>query len=155
MEGKVIALSDINNLKEELNELNQEYLFLFEKLEDLKKDREYYENLYMNRLGSLIYMKLEKEIEYRRLKMKLALIIKNKNKGEEVNINDIDKILQKELIDFYKELNNMSHKLKESQEFFKCPTLSYEEKMELWLKVKEAYENNDLVTLIILYKRVN
>lgn len=41
MSDIVISLTDIQELKEELNTLNEEYLKLYEKMEDLKKEKEY------------------------------------------------------------------------------------------------------------------
>lgn len=172
----VVSLTDIQKLKEELNTLNEEYLKLYEKMVDLKKGKEYFESLYMCKLGALIFLRFENEIKYRRLKKKLALIVKSKNKGEEINIKEIEAALEEELAEFYKNLEELRNNLKNSREFFELPSLTdeevkkvkeifrslakilhpdvnrglNEEQMELWLKVKEAYENNDLITLIIL-----
>jgi hypothetical protein len=172
----VISLSDIQKLKEELNTLNEEYIKLYEKKEDLKKEKEYFESLYMCKLGTLIFLRFENEIKYRRLKKKLVLIIKSKNKGEEIDIEEIDRALEEELAEFYRNLEELRDNLKNSREFLELPILTEEEvnkikeifrslakilhpdvnknlneeMMELWLKVKEAYENNDLMTLIIL-----
>ncbi len=176
MSDIVISLTDIQKLKEELNTLNEEYLKLYEKMEDLKKGKEYLESLYMCKLGALIFLRFENEIKYRRLKKKLALIVKSKNKGEEINIEEIEAALEEELAEFYKNLEELRNNLKNSREFLELPSLTdeevknvkeifrslakilhpdvnrglNEEMMELWLKVKEAYENNDLITLIIL-----
>lgn len=176
MSDIVVSLTDIQKLKEELNTLNEEYLKLYEKMEDLKKEKEYFESLYMCKLGALIFLRFENEIKYRRLKKKLSLIVKSKNKGEEINIEEIEAALEEELAEFYKNLEELRNNLKNSQEFLELPTLTEEEvkkvkeifrglakilhpdvnrglseeMMELWLKVKEAYENNDLITLIIL-----
>ncbi|WP_346917375.1 hypothetical protein [Clostridium sp.] len=176
MSDIVISLTDIQKLKEELNTLNDEYLKLYEKMEDLKKEKEYFESLYMCKFGALIFLRFKNEIKYRWLKKKLALIVKSKNKGEEINIEEIESVLEKELEEFYRNLDELRNNLKSSQEFLELPTLTEEEvkkvkeifrnlakilhpdvnknlneeMMELWLKVKEAYENNDLMTLIIL-----
>jgi len=176
MSDIVISLTDIQKLKEELNTLNEEYIKLYEKMEDLKKEKEYFESIYMCKLGALIFLRFENEIKYRRLKKKLILIVKSKNKGEEINIEEIEATLEEELEGFYKNLEELRNNLKNSQEFLELPTLTEEEvkkvkeifrslakilhpdvnknlneeMMELWLKVKEAYENNDLMILIIL-----
>ncbi|WP_346935509.1 hypothetical protein [Clostridium sp.] len=176
MSDIVISLTDIQKLKEELNTLNEEYLKLYEKMEGLKKEKEYFESLYMCKLGALIFLRFENEIKYRRLKKKLVLIIKSKNKGEEINIEEIERVLEEELEQFYRDLEELRNNLKNSRAFLELPTLTDEEvkkvkeifrslakilhpdvnkglnedMMELWLKVKEAYENNDLMTLIIL-----
>lgn len=176
MSDIVISLTDIQKLKEELNALNEEYIKLYEKMEDLKKEKEYFESLYMSKLGALIFLRLENEIKYRKLKKKLILIIKSKNKGEEINIEEIERVLEEELEEFYQRLEELRDNLKDSREFLELPRLTEEElkkvkeifrtlakilhpdvnkdlneeMIELWLKVKEAYENNDLMTLIIL-----
>lgn len=176
MSDLIISLTDIQRLKEELNTLNAEYITLYEKMEDLKKEKEYLESLYMCKLGSLIFLRLESEIRYRKLKKKLTLIIKSKNKGEEINVKKIEEVLEKELTEFYRGLEQLRDSLKNFREFLELPTLTKEEvkrvkeifrslakilhpdvnkhlnekMMELWLKVKEAYENNDLITLVIL-----
>ena len=176
MSDIVVSLTDIQKLKEELNTLNEEYIKLYEKMEDLKKEKEYLESLYMCKLGALIFLRFENEIKYRRLKKKLILIVKSKNKGEEINIEEIEAALEEELAEFYKNLEELRDNLKNSREFLELPTLTdeeakkvkeifrdlakilhpdvnknlSEEMMELWLKVKEDYENNDLMTLIIL-----
>lgn len=97
MSDIVVSLTDIQKLKEELNALNEEYLKLYEKMEDLKKEKEYFESIYMCKLGALIFLRFENEIKYRRLKKKLALIVKSKNKGEEINIEEIEAALEEEL----------------------------------------------------------
>lgn len=176
MSNTLIILSDIQELNRELNLLNEKYLQLYQKIEDLKKQKEYLDRLYMSKLGALIFLKMEKEIQYRRLKKKLALIIMRKNKGEEIKLEEIEGILQKELATFYKDLKELRNNLKKSQEFLGLPTLTEEElkkvkeifrslakilhpdlnedlnkeSIDLWLQIKEAYSNNDLITLIIL-----
>ncbi|GAB6169568.1 hypothetical protein JCM1393_20280 [Clostridium carnis] len=86
MRELVISLSEIQKLKEELKCLNEEYLKFYETMEDLNKKKEYLESLYMSKLGGLIFARFEKEIKYRKLKKKLTIIIQNKNKGKETNI---------------------------------------------------------------------
>ncbi|MEW8995610.1 hypothetical protein [Clostridium sp.] len=110
MSDIVISLTEVQKLKEELNTLNEEYLKLYEKMEDLKKEKEYFESLYMCKLGALIFLRFENEIKYRRLKKKLALIVKSKNKGEE-----IEAALEEELAEFYKNLEELRNNLKNSR----------------------------------------
>src|SRR6185437_7402633 len=100
MSNIVVSLTEIQRLKEELNTLNEEYIKLYEKMEDLKKEKEYFESRYMCKLGALIFWRFENEIKYRRLKKKLILIVKSKNKGEEINIEEIERVLEKELEEF-------------------------------------------------------
>ena len=130
----------------------------------------------MSRLGALIFLKFENEIEYRKLKKKLNLIIQSKNKNEKIDINKIDEILKSELESFYKELENLREKMKRSKIYLGSSLLSdeevkkikeifrrlakklhpdinknlTEEEIDLWNRVKEAYENNDLISLIVL-----
>lgn len=176
MNNNIVLLTDVKKLKDQLNILNDEYLRLYEKLKDLKKEQEYFESLYNSKLGALIFLRFENEIKYRRLKKKLILIVKSKNKGEEVNIEVIEKALEEELKEFYEELEKLRDSLKDSREFLELPTLTEDEvkrikeifrelakrlhpdvnknlnetMMDLWFKVQEAYENNDLTALIIL-----
>ena len=181
MKELVVSLSRVQKLKEELNILNKKYLKLYEEMEDLNKKKEALESLYMSRLGALIFLKFENEIEYRKLKKKFNLIIKCKNKNEKIDINNIDNILKKELESFYKELEDIRERMKISKMYLESPTLSDEEiknikdiyrklakklhpdinrnltekEINLWNKVKEAYENNDLISLIVLDGLVN
>ena len=87
MKELVISLSKVQKLKEELNILNKEYLKIYEEMEDLNKKKESLESIYMSKLGALIFLKFEKEIEYRKLKKKLNLLIQSKNKNEKIDIN--------------------------------------------------------------------
>lgn len=181
MKELVVSLSIIQKLKEELHRLNKEYLKLYEEMEDLNKEKEILESLYMSKLGALIFLKFEKEIEYRKLKKKLNLIIQSKNKNEKIDIKAIDTILKSELKSFYEELEVIREKMKVSKIYLELPSLSDEEvkkikeifrslakklhpdinrnltkeEIELWNKVKEAYENNDLVSLIVLDGIIN
>ena len=181
MKELVVSLSIIQKLKEELHRLNKEYLKLYEEMEDLNKEKEILESLYMSKLGALIFLKFENEIEYRKLKKKLNLIIQSKNKNEKIDINKIDTILKGELKSFYEELEAIREKMKVSKIYLESPSLSDEEvkkikeifrslakklhpdinrnltkeEIELWNKVKEAYENNDLVSLIVLDGVIN
>lgn len=176
MKDLVISLSKVQKLKEELNILNKEYLKIYEEMEDLNKKKENLESLYMSKLGALIFLKFEKEIEYRKLKKKLNLVIQSKNKNEKIDINKIDDILKLELKSFYTELESIREKMKDSKKYLESPILNDEEvkkvkeifrklakklhpdinknltkeEIELWNKTKEAYENNDLVSLIVL-----
>lgn len=176
MKELVISLSKVQKLKEELNILNKEYLKIYEEMEDLNKKKESLESIYMSKLGALIFLKFEKEIEYRKLKKKLNLLIKSKNKNEKIDINKIDDILKLELKSFYKELESIREKMNDSKIYLESPILNDEEvkkikelfrklakklhpdinknltkeEIELWNKIKEAYENNDLVSLIVL-----
>ena len=181
MKELVVSLSRVQKLKEELNILNKKYLKLYEEMEDLNKEKEVLESLYMSKLGALIFLKFENEIEYRKLKKKLNLIIQSKNKNEKIDINNIDNILKKELESFYKELETIRERMKISKMYLESPTLSDEEiknikdiyrklakklhpdinrnltekEINLWNKVKEAYENNDLISLIVLDGVIN
>lgn len=181
MKELVVSLSRIQKLKEELNRLNKEYLKLYEEMQDLNKEKETLESLYMSKLGALIFLKFENEIEYRKLKKKLNLIIQSKNKNQKIDINKIDTILKSELKSFYEELEAIREKMKVSKIYLESPSLSDEEvkkikeifrslakklhpdinknltkeEIELWNKVKEAYENNDLVSLIVLDGIIN
>ncbi|MBS5883685.1 MULTISPECIES: DnaJ domain-containing protein [Clostridium] len=176
MKELVISLSKVQKLKEELNILNKEYLKIYEEMEDLNKKKESLESIYMSKLGALIFLKFEKEIEYRKLKKKLNLLIQSKNKNEKIDINKIDDILKLELKSFYKELESIREKMNDSKIYLESPILNDEEvkkikelfrklakklhpdinknltkeEIELWNKIKEAYENNDLVSLIVL-----
>ncbi|MDU3350669.1 MAG: DnaJ domain-containing protein [Clostridium sp.] len=176
MKELVISLSKVQKLKEELNILNKEYLKIYEEMEDLNKKKESLESIYMSKLGALIFLKFEKEIEYRKLKKKLNLLIQSKNKNEKIDINKIDDILKLELKSLYKELESIREKMNDSKIYLESPILNDEEvkkikelfrklakklhpdinknltkeEIELWNKIKEAYENNDLVSLIVL-----
>lgn len=181
MKNIVISISDIQKLKGKLKILNEEYIKLYEKLEDLKKEKEYLESMYMCKLGALIFLRFENEIKYRKLKKKLTLMIAAMNKNEKIDHMKIEKILEKDLVEYYKDLDELRNNLNNSRRFLELPTLTIDEikkvkeifrklakilhpdinkdlnteMMELWLRVKEAYENNDLALLIIFEGIVN
>ncbi|WP_368243896.1 hypothetical protein [Clostridium tertium] len=75
MKELVISLSKVQKLKEELNILNKEYLKIYEEMEDLNKKKESLESIYMSKLGALIFLKFEKEIEYRKVRIILLKIL--------------------------------------------------------------------------------
>lgn len=75
MNNNIVLLTDVKKLKDKLNILNDEYLRLYEKLKDLKKEQEYFESIYNSKLGALIFLRFENEIKYRRLKKKLILCL--------------------------------------------------------------------------------
>lgn len=164
-------------LKDRLNKLNQEYILVFEKREDLlKKHRSALEAIYLSYFGGLIYKKFELELQYRKLKAKINKMIAAINCGQKVEIDKIENELTKELENFYKEINDFKKKLKESKDYITSPIVTDEELKEiklifrtlakklhpdivgdldeidqnLWYQVLEAYENNDLLSLIVL-----
>ena len=57
MKELVVSLSRVQKLKEELNIVNKKYLKLYEEMEDLNKEKEVLESLYMSKLGALIFLK--------------------------------------------------------------------------------------------------
>ena len=69
---------------------------------------------YMLLLGDLEYRLLNAEYSYRKIKRKIELIRAKLNRNENIDINKIDELLDKELEEFLLELNNKMHMMNEA-----------------------------------------
>lgn len=177
MDNSLIELNNIREKKELLEKLNNEYLLRFQEYEDLiKKEKLSLESIYLMNFGGLINKKFELNLEYRKIKAKLNKIISALNSNIQVDLNKIDIELDIELEIFQKEVKDFKEKLKNSKDYFNSPLLTDEEAKEvksifrylakklhpdivgdigekaeqLWQQVLDAYDNNNLVTLIVI-----
>ncbi|MFW2490373.1 hypothetical protein ACN077_17690 [Clostridium chromiireducens] len=177
MHNSLIELNYIREKKELLEELNTEYLLKFQEHEDMiKKKKLSLESIYLMNFGGLINKKFELNLEYRKLKAKLSKIISALNSNIEVDLNKIDKELDDELKNFMEEIKDFKEKLRNSKDYFNSPLLTDEESKEvksifrylakklhpdivgdigekakqLWQQALDAYDNNNLITLIVI-----
>lgn len=176
--GQIIELEDFKNQKQRLYDLKKS-------LEDLifERDNLLYvvcENIktsYMLTFGSLNYRVNKAYFEYLRLRRKRVLIQAKKNCEEQVEIDDIEKQLDDEFIQYKKKLQEKVDELENALERSKAETLSKEDvvkikklykkivkkihpdinplitekEKDLFLKSTDAYKNGDLTSIQIIY----
>lgn len=138
------------------------------------------ETVYMLKLGGYEYKAFETQCAFLQIKRKHELIQGKINRQEKVNINSIDKILDKEFSDYKEKLNEQIDKMNEAIENSKATLLSKEDSNELkklYRKIVKdlhpdlnpnitesqkqlfenavnAYKNGDLTTLRIIGQMV-
>ena len=166
----------------ELDKLNAEFLELFSVHKDTTDNEPILYSLYLNKLGFLTFRLFEKKTEYSKVKMKMELIQAAINRNEKPNFKLIEKKLDAQLSDYYKQIAENADNLEiaksvllnllppefvtELKELFHtlCKRLhpdlhpnQTEEDKDLFLKVKAAYDLNNLTELkkILLYLESN
>ncbi|MGI5949631.1 molecular chaperone DnaJ [Peptoniphilus sp.] len=129
----------------------------------------------------LIFGELEKEVyekstEVLRLKRKIDLVQSYKNRDEDINIEEIEKILDKEFVEYQKKLEEYLQNIKLAKEYSSLEALSKEDAKKLkalylkivkllhpdicknftesdkflFQKALDAYKNGDLDTMILI-----
>lgn len=156
----------------ELDKLNAEFLELFSVHKDMVDNEPVLYSLYLNKLGFLTFRLFEKKTEYSKVKMKMELIQAALNRDEKPDLAKIEKSLNAQLADYYKQIAENADDLekaksvlqnllppefvKELKELFHtlCKRLhpdlhpnQTEEDKDLFLKVKAAYDLNNLIEL--------
>lgn len=174
---ELIDLENVREKKKLLENLNREYIELFERKEELiSKEKVAIEAKYLSYFGGLLKRKVELNIEFRSLKYRLTLMMTYINKDQEIDEKEINKKIDEELKEYYKELKSFKYKMAFSKELMESPTVTKEELEEikkifrqlakrlhpdmvgdldaekrlLWEKTLLAYEGNDLLTLEVL-----
>lgn len=174
---ELIDLENVREKKKLLENLNREYIELFERKEELiSKEKVAIEAKYLSYFGGLLKRKIELNIEFRSLKYRLTLMMNYINKDQEIDEKEINKKIDEGLKEYYKELKNFKYKMAFSKDLMESPTVTKEELAEiknifrqlakrlhpdmvgdldaekrlLWEKTLLAYESNDLLTLEVL-----
>lgn len=129
----------------------------------------------------LIFGELEKEVyekstEVLRLKRKIDLVQSYKNRDEDINIEEIEKILDKEFVEYQKKLEEYLQNIRLAKEYSSLEALSKEDAKKLkalylkivkllhpdicknftesdkflFQKALDAYKNGDLNTMIVI-----
>lgn len=177
----IIEFPQAKKLREDVERLKQELLDLVTERDELKFN--ICKNIkmdYMLEIGYIEYKVYEKYCEYARLRRKKELIQARKNRGEEVDIEEIDRLLDIEFEDYIHKLNEKIRDIKEAIERSKLESLSKEEtkdlkrmykelvkklhpdlhpdlteeQLEMFYQVVDAYEVGDIITIKILYNLV-
>lgn len=165
-------------LSDEIVKLNAGFLELFTQHKEMVDEEPVIYSMYLNRLGYLVFELFGKKTEYSRLKMKMELIQSAINRNEKPDLPNIELKLNDQLSDYYKQIEVNAEMLQEAQEVLKnllppeftaelkevfrvlCKKLhpdlnpdQPESDKELFLRVKAAYDLNDLLELkkILLY----
>ena len=159
-------------LSAELSKLNTEFLELFTRHKDMVDEEPVIYSLYLNRLGWLVFELFGKKTEYSRLKMKMELIQSAINRNEKPDLPEIENKLNNQLSDYYKQIEENTGLLDEAKKVLTnllppefvaelkdvfrvlCKKLhpdlnpnQPESDKELFLRVKAAYDLNDLPEL--------
>ena len=177
----IIEFPEAKKLRENVEKLRQKLLDLVTEMDELKFN--ICKNIkmdYMLEIGYIEYKVYEKYCEYARLRRKKELIQSRKNRGEEVNIEEIYRLLDIEFEDYIHRLNEKIRDIKEAIDRSKMESLSAEEtkdlkrmykelvkklhpdlnpdltkeQLEMFYQVMDAYEAGDIITIKILYNLV-
>ena len=112
----IIEFPQAKKLREDVERLKQELLDLVTERDELKFN--ICKNIkmdYMLEIGYIEYKVYEKYCEYARLRRKKELIQARKNRGEEVDIEEIDRLLDIEFEDYIHKLNEKIKDIKEAR----------------------------------------
>ncbi|MEG1254590.1 J domain-containing protein [Clostridium sp.] len=175
--GQLIELQEYKELKSKYRNLKELYIMVEEEKEDLiHKEIIYYESKYLSIFGDIIYKKLDESIEIRRLRRKIGLVQGYINNNRKIDFQAINKTIEEELKDFFRQQENLKQDIKSGKEYIELPELSNDEikyvkkifrtlakkfhpdlnsdlstkKRRFWDRILKAYENNDLEQLRLL-----
>lgn len=180
MNNQTLAQTPENiKLTQKLEALNLEFLDLYTLHKQMVEDDSVILTaLYLERIGRLQLLLLQKQTESSRLKMKIKLVQAAFNRSENPNLVEIEKIINERLEAYYKQIQTESQLLEESKkilsnlyseeetlklkEIFRvlCKRLhpdmnphQSEEEKDLFIKVKAAYDLQRIADLqvILLY----
>ncbi|MBR7007505.1 MAG: hypothetical protein IKH90_02600 [Ruminococcus sp.] len=146
-----------------------EYEQLILRRDALKKEAEGYMHLYIHEFGDLIVELLNKKINCIKKKRMIAFCQRHANRGERVNMKELDEYIKAETEEYNKKLAEMTEKNEMCKQFRTLPedevliikqlyrsiakklhpdinplTAVDEMLYELWNRVTLAYNNNDL-----------
>lgn len=175
--GQIIEFQEYKKAKDRIQELkNTLYELIFERdhlkfvvCENLKAE-------YLLEFGSLEYRIYKAYCEYLRLRRKRELIQAKKNRQEKIEMDEIEKQLDEEFVEYKKKLNEKIHEMNDALKRAELKFLSDEdsktlkklykeivkmihpdinpsitdEQQELFYKATEAYEHGDLTTIQII-----
>lgn len=171
--------SENKELTAQLEQLRLEFVNLFTRHKDMvENESAILTSLYLQKLGHLKLELLQKQTEAARLKMKMNLIQAAINRDEKPNLQAIEKLVDTKMRDYYAQIEAqaaalddarevLSHLISEEEtaklkEIFRvlCKRLhpdlnpnQTEEEKDLFVRVKSAYDLNQLAELqkILLY----
>lgn len=179
--SKIIKFTPLNDLKEKIERLRKEISDKYLERDTLIHHTcKNIEAEYILLFGNLEYKAYESELKYRRLKRKFELIMIRKNRKEEINIDDVEKLLDQEFVEYKKKLEKLLSDFDSALEFLKSPSLSEKNSQELkslykklvkllhpdlnpnqtetminlFIKAVDAFEKGDLETLKMIYEIV-
>ncbi len=181
-ERKIIILPEFEKIKNEVEKLRAEVSMLVLERDELKfVECKNIEMVYMLKLGNLEYKAYELNIAVMRFKRKIDLIQAKKNRQEKLNLFEIESTLDKEFVQYRKELNEHISKINKAIERSKGKLLSETEtkkikklyrtivkvlhpdlnsnlsgeQIKLFQNAVIAYKNADLETLKIISSMIN
>lgn len=178
----IIEFPEAKKLREDVERLKAELLDLVTERDDLKFN--ICKNIktdYMFEIGFIEYRVYEKYCEYARLKRMKELIQARKNRAEKVDLDEIERQLDREFEDYIHKLNEKIRDINEAIERSKLKTLSEEdtkdikkmykelvkklhpdlnpdlteEQLKMFYNVVDAYEAGDITAMRILYNLVD
>ena len=182
MASNIILFPNIEKLQTEIKMLRTELsMLMLERDELLYVECKNIEMAYMLELGALEYKLFEAQCTYLRLKRKVDLIQAKKNRQEKIDLAAIDGILDNEFFEYQEKLNERIDQMNNAIERSNNECLSQEEyvelkkkyhrivkalhpdlhpdvgqeKIKLFYKAVEAYENGDLNTLRLIDEMVS
>lgn len=166
-------------LNNRLEQLRLEFVELFTRHKDMvENESAVLTSLYLQKLGHLQLEQLQKQTEAARLKMKMNLVQAAINRDEKPDLHSIENFINKQMRDYYVQIEAHAAALNEAQEVLKnliskeeaaklkevfrvlCKRLhpdlnpnQTEEDKDLFVRVKSAYDLNRLAELqkILLY----
>ena len=168
---------EIARAKGKLEVRREEYAKLLADYDELTNTvRRNLESEYMMRIGRLEYQLFSLQIEARQLKREIALYQAAKNRGESVAAEEVKAIITREFAEYKALLAERLEKLRQAEEHHLAPKLSkadagalrelYHDMVrklhpdlnrdlpagakQLWVRIVEAYKNNDWQELNIL-----
>lgn len=130
--GNIIIFPDFEKLKNDVEKMRVELSMLILERDELQfvicKN---IEMDYMLKLGGIEIKIYEAQCLVLRLKRKIELIQAKKNRQEKVDISDIEKVLDREFVEYQNRLDEQINKMNDALERSKSEVLSDEERKEL------------------------
>lgn len=170
--NEISETAESKSLSIEIKKLSAEYLELYTQFKDMTDNEPLLYSVYLNKLGYLLFELFEKKTECSRLKMKMELIQTALNRDEKPDIPVIEVKLNTLLSNYYQQINKNAETLETAKQVLRdllppefvaelkeifhllCKKLhpdlnphQTENDKDLFLKVKAAYDLNDLTEL--------
>jgi len=161
---------EFKDKQEKLSKLKESFLDIYKIYEDLQKECVVLYNQYYFVFGEIFYKRYELYCLCERAKRKLELYYTSINRQESIDTEKVEKILDKEFVEYEEKLNNILREYNVALKFSELPRLSEEQSKELkrmylkiakkihpdtvkeftaemkslWIKTLEAYKHNNL-----------
>ena len=140
--GEIIPFETKEEFQQDIGKLRVELSMLL-----LERDQLLYhicpaiETAYLMRFGGLEYQVYQAECQFRRLKRKLALIVRSRNRQESIDLNQIECQLDIELEEYYQKLEEQLSNLNWAIERSQREILSDSESKELKKLYRKIVKN--------------